>query len=715
MVLLFLPWKNALASQFPGFRMPHNPMLDPIQQYLPWRIYAVESLRSGLVPLWNPYSFMGTPFLANLQSALLYPPNLVFLLTGAARGFGVSAILHLIVGGLLMYGFLRALALRPAAATLGALVFMFNGFTVAWLEYPTLSLWTYMWLPGVLFTYERAARRPASLWPLLCAVALALTLLGGHLQIASYVMIAFAIYAVARAVACRKERHPVAALALFLLPLLLALALAAAQLLPTLELAAHSGRVSHGLAGAVRTRFPLTHLVLYLIPNFFGNPSSREAPYWGNFQDPSAFNFFETACYAGILPLLLAVWGLRRWRELRGGYFALLIAFALLCATGPLYPLLYYGAPGFRELAGLGRILCLAAFGIAGLAAVGIDELVGRQQAGRLGRVIPVFLAVAALCAAAMWALFQAPMAELSDGFSRYFHAQALAFVLLALAATALIWARARLRVPPTTFAAAALALVTLDLFWFGIGFNPYVDARLAYPETDSIRWLKEHAGHQRFTSLASHGLDWMPHNSPMIFGLRDIHGSDSLRIKSSFDLISPPGGDQSRYPEAESGLLDVLGVRYLMTDQTLSGKWRLAYAGEAPIYENTHARPRAFLEADSPAASNAPGLGAVEFVRDDPDRVEMRAEDVRPGAVLVVMDSYHPGWRATVDGRPAETINVNGGFRGVHLSPGTHTVEMQYQPGAYRVGLFVSLLALAVVCASAFSRASAAFTALRS
>ena len=104
MCLLMLPWRE-LQDQF-GFTRPHNPMFDPIQQYLPWRIYAVESLRSGFIPLWNPYAFCGTPFLANLQSTLLYPLNALFLLTGARQGFGISAILHLILGGIFMFAFL---------------------------------------------------------------------------------------------------------------------------------------------------------------------------------------------------------------------------------------------------------------------------------------------------------------------------------------------------------------------------------------------------------------------------------------------------------------------------------------------------------------------------------------------------------------------------------------------------------------------------------
>jgi len=695
MLLLFLPWKHALASQFPGFHHPHNPMFDPIQQYLPWRIYAVESLRSGLVPLWNPYSFMGTPFLANLQSTLLYPPNLIFLLTGAAFGFGVSAILHLILGGLLMYAFLRTLALRPAAAALGALVFMFNGFTVTWLEFPTLSLWTFMWLPGVLWTYERAARTPRSVWPVLCAGLLAMILLGGHLQIASYLVMAFLIYAVARAVARRKDSRPLVGLALAVIPLLFAVALAAGQILPTLELAAHSGRVSQGLAGALTTKFPFTHLVLYFIPNFFGNPVHYN--YWGPLQNPS-LNFFETACYAGILPLALAASGLRRWRELRAWYFALLILFALLCATGPLYPLLYYAAPGFKELAGLGRILCLAAFGIAGLAAVGADALLEQVKAVKWGAAPFVFAGLAVLVVAGAFAIFSPAFPNVSAAFPSYVTVQAILFLLLLLASLALILLRARLRLSGTAFSVAALALVLLDLFGFGLTFNPFVSPKLAYPETDSIRWLKDHVGHDRMTSLASRGLDWMPHNSPMIFGLRDIHGSDSLRIKSSFDLVSPPDGNQSQYPDPNSPLMEELGVRYLMTERPLSGKWKLAYGdGEVPIYENTQAQLRVALTGgrmEDVVIYSVPAEPPATFTRDDPDALTLRLNPQWKGTHLLLMDSYYPGWHAWADGKPAG-ITAKGFAREVALAPDTRTLELRYEPSTYRVGLFVSLLAL--------------------
>ena len=68
---------DAALFNWPG--RPKNPLLDPLQQYWPWRRFACRWLLRGEVPLWNPHSFSGYPFLANLQSAILYPPNLIFL------------------------------------------------------------------------------------------------------------------------------------------------------------------------------------------------------------------------------------------------------------------------------------------------------------------------------------------------------------------------------------------------------------------------------------------------------------------------------------------------------------------------------------------------------------------------------------------------------------------------------------------------------------
>jgi len=50
---------------------------DFIYQNYPYRVFAATSLAMGHFPFWNPYVFGGQPFFADIQTAVLYPFNLV--------------------------------------------------------------------------------------------------------------------------------------------------------------------------------------------------------------------------------------------------------------------------------------------------------------------------------------------------------------------------------------------------------------------------------------------------------------------------------------------------------------------------------------------------------------------------------------------------------------------------------------------------------------
>src|SRR5450759_501137 len=53
---------------------------DVIRLLYPWKYFTIESLKQGVFPLWNPYSFSGNPHFANLQSGALYPINILFFI-----------------------------------------------------------------------------------------------------------------------------------------------------------------------------------------------------------------------------------------------------------------------------------------------------------------------------------------------------------------------------------------------------------------------------------------------------------------------------------------------------------------------------------------------------------------------------------------------------------------------------------------------------------
>jgi hypothetical protein len=98
-------------------------------------------------------------------------------------------------------------------------------------------------------------------------------------------------------------------------------------------------------------------------------------------------------------------------------------------------------------------------------------------------------------------------------------------------------------------------------------------------------------------------------------------------------------------------------------------------------------------------SAITAPARGTARIVDERPDRVRIEALLETP-ALVVLTDGAAPGWRARVDGRPAEVRRVNGTFRGVEAPAGRHEIELVYRPSSVYWGLGVSLAALAVLTA---------------
>jgi uncharacterized membrane protein YfhO len=91
-------------------------------------------------------------------------------------------------------------------------------------------------------------------------------------------------------------------------------------------------------------------------------------------------------------------------------------------------------------------------------------------------------------------------------------------------------------------------------------------------------------------------------------------------------------------------------------------------------------------IQAPLPAGTG----GSAAITRYEDDRVTMRSHG---SGMLVLSDSWYPGWRAKVDGRDAKVERVDYLLRGVRVGPGAHTVEMTYRPLSFRIGWIVSLL----------------------
>lgn len=215
---------------------------DVFLYFYPYWRAAAAALRAGRVPLWNPYLFMGAPFLANSQAGFFYPLNWpLWWLLPTPYAVSAAIVLHLGIAGIGVYlAARRLLHLSPLAAWLSAVLFALGGYLTAQVEHVN-QLQGLAWLPWFLVALTPSPRWSGWRRALAVAALFALQLLAGHTQTAFITGVGLGLWLVGRWLWNDRRQTQQALLAL--LPgALFALLLAAVQLLPTLELARLSSR-----------------------------------------------------------------------------------------------------------------------------------------------------------------------------------------------------------------------------------------------------------------------------------------------------------------------------------------------------------------------------------------------------------------------------------------------------------------------------------------
>src|SRR3990167_11115072 len=151
LVNFFPPWSSYQELASP---VKNNAMPDIITQIYPWKKLVVESLRSGQIPLWNPYSFSGSPHLANYQSAVFSPFNILFFIFSNIDAWTILVLLQPLLAGLFTYLFARSLKIINIGSLIAAISFMFSGFMTTWMGYATLG-YAILFLPLALFAIQK--------------------------------------------------------------------------------------------------------------------------------------------------------------------------------------------------------------------------------------------------------------------------------------------------------------------------------------------------------------------------------------------------------------------------------------------------------------------------------------------------------------------------------------------------------------------------------
>ena len=354
--------------------------VDVFTYFYPYRDYAAASVRQAHLPLWNPYLFLGVPFLANSQAAVFYPLHWPLAWLPVPKQIAFSIALHVFLGGIFAYLYARrSLRVSRFSAFLGAMVFAFGGFVGAQVEHVN-QLTVTIWLPLLLLLWDGLEDwkvKGSEGWRnlLLAGLVVALMLLAGHTQAAYICLFGWGMYVVIRG-AWRGRRWQqwgrglIRRLASYALVVAIGAGVAAAQLLPTVELAGLSNR-SGGLPYVEASSFSLRpQLLAYTLLPSFGEDLAQVF-------DGEAFS--EYIAYLGVLGLFLALVGALFCGDRRQRVTLVLLAglglFLAVGRTNPVYYALYKVVPGFAVFRAPARWMLLYAFAGAMLASLGADFL----------------------------------------------------------------------------------------------------------------------------------------------------------------------------------------------------------------------------------------------------------------------------------------------------------------------------------------------------
>jgi len=714
--------------------IPAGSNMDMYVYHLPMHEYGFSELRDGAMPLWNPYTNCGMPFLATYQLASFYPLNFLHWFFSSPLAFSLTYLLHSFLAGLFMYLWMRKLESVPVAAVFAGTAYMLCSFVCYPLTWPHI-IRSHIWIPLIFLLVHRTFLRARWTDTVLLGIAVSCQFLTGYADGFVYTMygaLAYLIYLSLVRPAIRERgvrlfgRSLMFSLAgLVLIPALLT----AIQWIPTAQLSALSTRPPEGLT---------KQAIL------FGG-SLYPSTFFKALMNPDSFGWSQYTLYPGIVTLVMAVFAFfcwKRWRELV--FFSLLAVVPALVAFGShtAFFEFYFFLPAGNWFRLPTRLLILTAFSVATLAGLGCNHLVRDvltkpvALSKKVGRYV-IFLGICAVF------IFLLP--------------KSASLYVLVLLVGCLLAASGR---SANIVGALAVVLVGLDLILYikDPVTYPWI-TRDVFPELhEEKEFLREKVGLDR-VHLFHRKHDWKNYlvnaNFELVERIRGTSGYETLSLQryAEFCAFLETGAEPSQdlpftgalrwtSDSLHPQMLNLLGARYIVDDpgrelypeqappneMPKKFKLRKVFSGELTIYENPNAAPRAFyasnveviherrtvlerladrsfdyrktiiLEEEPrplPAPTEPPAkASAPEVVVKPQNEREIHVlVDVPTPGFIFLNDIYVPGWQAWVDGNPSPIYRADYLFMAIPVNAGKHSIEVIYRPWGFSAGKWILLL----------------------
>src|SRR4051812_34045645 len=159
-----VPFPSHVLRPFPAWGgslvWPPIPEIgDLITSFYPFHAFAARAVRAGTFPLWNPHILAGAPFLANAQSALLYPPNFLYYVLPVPVAWTVCLLIRMFLCAIFMTLFARSIGATKTGAIVSGIIYSSSGFMTAWQGQALGD--AAIWLPLICYSVVRLRTSPS--------------------------------------------------------------------------------------------------------------------------------------------------------------------------------------------------------------------------------------------------------------------------------------------------------------------------------------------------------------------------------------------------------------------------------------------------------------------------------------------------------------------------------------------------------------------------
>lgn len=670
-------------------------MEDSSRFFYPFWKWGAGVWNRGAIPLWNSDVGFGTPYFADPQMAVLYPPVRIFYyFFSPTWAFTFLIPLHQLWAILGFWFFARGRGFSSWIGLCGCLVFGFS-FNAVSLSWATPMLFSYAWIPWIFYGMDGLAQSRKGSFLLLTS-ALSLQLAAGYPLFFYMTLLTLGISRVLSHATSAWNKPWREELGAGMGAVLMATALNAAWLLPFEEFIPYSNL---GNRTDLSESLNWSDLATWLNPFFKGHPL---------FSSPTS-PFSVTVYFAGLPPLVVLVWAILNRKISRSSILLFLLVVVLSLGTTALAGGWFKAfLPGYGLVVRSGYWIPFVIWVLAGLFMESEKELSEMKGVGWIWASFLVYFS--ALVFGVPWELetfWISLFFTLGAGLAKFFSWN-LRRVFLAIAIV--------FSVGPVIHGIQ----FTMDKSYYDQ--PPQACSHIS----KSGRIYNAPSLEDHFHYVSGNGVmdaylklkEAMVSNWPIAFGFREIGFSNALFLKSFINWYYAP-----YWGPGSPKILDYLDARYVVGWIPCFNGFSPVSAGTAPLWNNLSAisswrscqkavpqndwkKDFAVMNESSFRFSNTCFVPDMSLVGNYHPRIVSESLDGpnvkiikavgKGSALLVSSETAYPGWRALVDGQQVGLTEVNHGFQGLVLEDGQETVKLTYRPTSFRLGFFISLLAFA-------------------